>query len=296
MADRAAASVGHVRQHTEPITVVTHLRSHLYLIVPVLNEAENLPRLFESVRSAQEAHRARFKITVVLVDDGSTDGTGECAKSVSGNVDLALLTHSVNGGPGKAFGTAFAYLADRVQATDFVLTLEGDNTSRLSLLSQMLRRSEEGYDVVLASPYMYGGGIVHTSPVRLFMSHAANAFLKGFLGLHGLLTFSSFYRLHRGNSILRMQEVYGPRIVERDGFESMVEMLMKLVFLGSSISEVAMVLDTSQRGGSSKMNVRRTVLGYGGLLTGQRRWRSAARAASIGRAHRPPPDRPPPSR
>ena len=50
-----------------------------------------------------------------------------------------------------------------------------------------------------------------------------------------------------------MQEVYGPRIVERHGFENMVEMLMKMVFLGSSISEIAMVLDSSQRSGPSKM-------------------------------------------
>jgi dolichol-phosphate mannosyltransferase len=258
------------------------LGSHLYLVVPVLNEAENLPRLFESVRSALEVHRARFDITVVLVDDGSSDGTGERAQSLSGDVNLALLSHRVNGGPGKAFGTAFAYLADRLQPSDFVLTLEGDNTSRLSLLSQMLRRSDEGYDVILASPYMYGGGIVHTSLPRLITSHVANAFVKWFIGLHGLLTVSSFYRLHRGSLILHMQEVYGPTIVERHGFECMVEMLMKMVFLGSSISEIAMVLDSSQRRGPSKMNIRRTVLGYGGLLTGQRRWRSMARASPVG--------------
>jgi dolichol-phosphate mannosyltransferase len=79
-----------------------------------------------------------------------------------------------------------------------------------------------------------------------------------------------------------MQEVYGATIVERYGFECMVEMLMKMVFLGSSISEIAMVLDSSQRSGPSKMNIRRTVLGYGGLLTGQRRWRSMARASPVG--------------
>ena len=43
----------------------------------------------------------------------------------------------------------------------------------------------------------------------------------------------------------RLQEYYGERIVERDGFESMVEVVMKMMYLGMSISELPMVLDTS---------------------------------------------------
>lgn len=253
--------------------------AHLYLIIPVLNEAENMPRLFEAIRGVPRDPGMQFEVTVILVDDGSSDGTAERAAHLASDLDLVLLAHSVNRGPGKAFGTAFEYLAGRLKATDFVLTLEGDNTSRLGLLTQMLRRSHEGYDVVLASPYMYGGGVIETTPIRVFMSHSANAFVKEFLGIRGLLTVSSFYRLHRGSLILRLQEVYGPRIIERSGFESMVEMLMKMVFLGSSISEVAMVLDTSQRIGPSKMKVGRTALGYIGLVAQRRGWRSVAQAS-----------------
>jgi dolichol-phosphate mannosyltransferase len=250
----------------------------LYLIIPVLNEAENVPRLLEAIRGFRKAHPAHVEIRVVLVDDGSSDGTAERAIQLAGDLDLVLLSHAVNGGPGKAFASAFEYLAGRLLATDFVLTLEGDNTSRLGLLTQMLRRSEEGYDVILASPYMYGGGILQTSAVRVFTSHIANAFVKEFLGIRGLLTVCSFYRLHRGSLILRLQQVYGPGIVERNGFEGMVEMLMKIVFLGSSVSEIAMVLDASERSGPSKMKVGRTALGYVGLVTQRRAWRSAAQA------------------
>jgi len=247
----------------------------LYVIAPVLDEAPNLPRLFEAFREIAREHDA-YGCSVVLVDDGSTDGTAATARSLADGLELTVLEHAVNRGPGAAFGTAFEFVADRLAAEDRVLTLEGDNTSRHELLGRMLRRADEGYDAVLASPYMYGGGIVHTAPVRMTLSHLANAFVKEFLGAHGILTVSSFYRLHRGDCILRLQARYGPRIVERAGFESMVEMLMKMIYLEMTISEVPMVLDTSRRIGASKLKLWRTMLGYLALYRLKRRWQERA--------------------
>ena len=232
------------------------MAGRLYMVVPVLNEAPNLPRLFEGLRAAPA------ESTVLLVDDGSTDGTADRARELAGDLDLVVLRHPVNEGPGRAFGTAFEHLAPVLEDGDYVLTMEGDNTSRVELLERMLLRSEEGYDAVLASPYLYGGGILNTDPLRVLVSHVANAFVKEFLGIRGIMTVSSFYRLHRGSLIRRLQELYGPRIVERPGFECMPEMLMKMVFTGSTISEVAMVLDTDMRIGASRMKIGKTALGY----------------------------------
>jgi dolichol-phosphate mannosyltransferase len=245
------------------------------MIAPVLDEAPNLPRLFDAFREIARDHDT-YECAIVLVDDGSTDGTAETARELGGDLDLTVLRHEVNRGPGAAFGTAFEFLAGRLDADDRVLTLEGDNTSRHEILGRMMLRSEEGYDAVLASPYMYGGGIVHTDALRMTLSHIANAFVKEFLGAHGILTVSSFYRLHRGDCILRLQGRYGPRIVERTGFESMVEMLMKMINLQMTICEVPMVLDTSRRIGSSKLKLGRTVLGYLALYRLRRRWRAPA--------------------
>jgi dolichol-phosphate mannosyltransferase len=228
------------------------------MVVPVLNEAPNLPRLFEAFHAAARRHA----LTVVLVDDGSSDGTGDHARELAGELDLLVLRHERNEGPGRAFGSAFEQLSSRLDDRDFVLTLEGDNTSRLELVDQMLRRSDEGYDAVLASPYLYGGDIVNTRPLRVLISHLANAFVKEFLGIRGIMTVSSFYRLHTGSLIKRLQASYGPRIVERPGFECMPEMLMKMVNLGATISEVAMVLDTDLRVGQSRMKITKTALGY----------------------------------
>jgi dolichol-phosphate mannosyltransferase len=186
-----------------------------------------------------------------------------------------VLSHSVNRGPGAAFASAFESLAARLNAEDWVLTIEGDNTSRLEIVDQMMTRAREGFDVVLASPYLYGGAIVQTSAYRMLMSHLANGVVKGAIGLRGIATMSSFFRLHRAEIIQRLQASYGPRIVERAGFESMIEMLLKLSYVSASISEVAMTLDTSRRAGKSKMRVVRTAMGYGTLIMDKGRWRRA---------------------
>jgi dolichol-phosphate mannosyltransferase len=152
------------------------------------------------------------------------------------------------------------------------MTLEGDNTSRLETGRRMLVRLTEGYDVVLASPYCYGGGFAKTSLLRLFLSHAANGMVKVALGVRGIQTMSSFFRLYRPGILMRLQAVYGPGILERAGFESMVEMIIKLILVKATISEVEMHLDSSQRIGASKMKILKTIRGYLSLWTVRPKW------------------------
>jgi dolichol-phosphate mannosyltransferase len=253
----------------------------VFVVVPVFNELGNLERLFSSFRLVCARLESTYRVRFVLVDDGSSDGTPDAIERLSAGLDLALLRNPVNQGPGAAFGRAFSHLAPHLAADDWVLTLEGDNTSRRELIEQMFRRAEEGFDVVLASPYMYGGGITNTSAMRVLMSHMANAFVKELLGVHGILTMSSFFRLHRGAVLLKLQACYGPSIVERAGFECMVEMLLKMIYLGTTISEVAMLLDTSLRVGKSKMKVLRTIRGYVELGQQTNRWRGLALRQSV---------------
>ena len=59
-----------------------------------------------------------------------------------------------------------------------------------------------------------------------------------------------------------MQRIFGPGVLERTGFESMVEMVMKITMLKLSLSEVAMELDSSLRKGKSKMKFLQTIIGY----------------------------------
>lgn len=253
--------------------------NRIYVLVPVFNEAPNMETLCVAFRQLQSELDGRYRVAFLLVDDGSRDDTVAAARRSAAGLDLEVLSHEVNRGPGAAFATGFAHLAGHLQPEDWVITMEGDNTSRHELVKQMLTRSAEGFDAVFASPYMYGGGFTQTSFLRKLLSSGANLIVKDLLDIQGILTVSSFFRLYRGSTLLRLQRAFGPGIVDRTGFESMVEMVMKMAMLRVSISEVAMLLDSSRRKGKSKMKLLRTIMGYLALWRYKEGWLQRARQA-----------------
>src|SRR5947209_13923153 len=115
------------------------IEPRLHVVVPALNEADNIPRVLEPLA-------ARPGVEVVLVDDGSSDGTAEVARATDPAPPLTVLRHDSPQGPGAAFGTGFAHLADRLGPDDLVLTLEADHTSRLDILDLMLGRLPGRHD------------------------------------------------------------------------------------------------------------------------------------------------------
>ncbi len=248
----------------------------LYVVVPVYNEAGNIGQLLHSLETFAFDLKDGYHVQIVLVDDGSQDHTADLAQLLANSLDLVILRHERNQGPGRAFGTGFSYLATKFIEDDLVVTMEGDTTSRVEIIKQMLNRLEEGFDVILASPYLYGGGIANTSSYRIILSSLANLFVKELLGIHGILTVSSFFRLYRVPLLKRLQKCYGAEIIERNGFECMTELVMKMVYLQTKISEVAMVLDAAGRVGNSRMRIFRTIRGYFVLWVLQKKWRGMA--------------------
>lgn len=253
----------------------------LFVLVPVFNEEPNIPTLMEAFAQLAREMAPRFDCRFLMVDDGSGDRTVAVARegATAAGLPLEVLAHPANRGPGAAFATGFSHLAPRLADEDWVLTLEGDNTSRHELVRQMVTRTAEGFDAVFASPYLYGGGFTQTSLLRKILSSGANLIVKDLLDIQGILTVSSFFRLVSARAMKRLQAAFGPGIVEREGFESMVEMVMKMAMLRIAISEVAMVLDSSRRKGKSKMKLLRTIRGYLVLWRYKDGWVAKARAA-----------------
>ena len=142
-----------------------------------------------------------------------------------------------------------------------------------------LALKEEGYEVVLASPYAYGGGFSNTAWHRVFLSHAANGLTKVVLGIHGIQTFSCFFRLYNTAILRRLAARYGDGIIELAGFECMLELLCKMINVSATISEVPLHVDTSVRAGKSKLKIVRTIMGYFRVFLRARRWRPLAHRA-----------------
>ena len=232
----------------------------IYLMFPAYNEAANLPELLSSLQRWAELREEPCH--VIAVDDGSTDATAEVLASFTG-LPVTVVRHNPNQGVMKAFQSGFRAWSQFPEGTrDLFVTLEADNTSALTILDSMVERARNGSDLVLASCYAPGGEIVGTNLLRTALSFGANLILRCTPGMPQVHTFSSFYRVYRGPFLNRVLAAYGERFIEEEGFVCVVEMLLKFGMMDARISEVPLRLDGAKRKGASKMNVKRTILGY----------------------------------
>jgi dolichol-phosphate mannosyltransferase len=238
----------------------------LVFVIPAYNEAENLPRLFKDL----EARPALFPSgsRLIIVDDGSSDGTPELVDGYAGWLPVELVRLGRNRGPGVAFRAGFAAALERCGPQALVVTLEADTTGDLDALPQMLERAAAGADLVLASWVMDNVGLL-----RRLLSVCAGLVVRRVLGVH-VHTVSSFFRVYRASILTAAVDRHGDQLIREPGFACKAELLSKLSALGAQIEEVPVGLDWSRRVGPSKMPLLRTIGAYWRMMA-RRRWERA---------------------
>ncbi len=222
-------------------------------LIPLYNESENLPELADTLLRRPEAGEDYY----FLVDDGSTDNTSEVARECFAGRPFGVLRLDVNRGPGRAFDTGFTNILDRFGDDDIrVITLEGDNTSDLSVLPAMMEASGSGHELVLASVYHDGGGFSRPNKFRRLASNMANGMLRYIFRLD-VLTLTSFYRIYNLGALRRIRNRYG-NLCSEDGFICKVELLLRARECGVSMKEIPVMLQSHKRKGKSKMKILKT--------------------------------------
>jgi dolichol-phosphate mannosyltransferase len=257
----------HEVQRQEPPVSADELESFrptgpIVYLIPALNEAENLPRLFADL----EAHASLVPPTsrVIVIDDGSTDDTSDLVRSYRGKLPLRLIRFDENRGPGAAFRAGFEAALDHCPIEGLVVTLEADTTSDLDSLPRMLAHASADADLVLAS--VHGGGHMHNvSALRRAMSMGASWLVRSMLGIDAH-TVSSFFRVYRVSLLRAAIEHYGDELIREHGFACKAELLVKLSALHARVIEVPVDLDASRRIGKSRMKVGPTMMAYGRLM------------------------------
>lgn len=237
----------------------------IFFIIPAYNEEENIESLLSGLASKMKDLKIAYH--VILVNDGSTDATYENAATFRGSISLDIISHLTNKGVGEVFRTGFSRALELASDDDIIVTKEADNTSDLNILSAMLKKLEEGYDLVLASCYAKGGGIIGTTIDRVILSFCANFILRTLFSIKNVRTYSSFYRAYKAGMLKKANFAYADRLIEDSGFTCMVELLVRLKRLGIKITEVPMILRCDFRKGLSKMKKMETMKGYFSLIS-----------------------------
>jgi dolichol-phosphate mannosyltransferase len=233
-------------------------------VIPAFNEEDNLPRLLHDLEERPMLWQGGH---VVLVDDGSSDGTVAVAQAYDGPVPLILVRQIRNQGAGRAFDRGFRLALELCGDDDFVVTLESDTTSDLDALESMLERARAGADVVLASVHA-GGEMVGAGRRRESLSRAASFAVRVTAGVDAR-TVSSFFRVYRASILRAAYERHGDTFIRESGFACKAEILGKLSRMQAGVEEVPVDLDASRRIGESKLKVLPTMAGYTRLMARQ---------------------------
>lgn len=233
-------------------------------VIPAYNEEANIPRLLADLESRPELWSGG---RIVLVDDGSTDGTVAAALAHPGELPIEVVRQVSNKGAGRAFDRGFRRALELAAPNELVVTLESDTTSDLDALQEMLARARAGADIVLASHHD-GGELVNVGVHRRFLSKAAAYAIRRSAGLEAR-TVSSFFRVYRVAALRAAYARYGDDFICEDGFACKAEILIKMAHMGFSVIEVPVSLDWSRREGESKLRVLPTMQGYARLMVRQ---------------------------
>lgn len=218
------------------------------VLIPTYNEAENIARIVAAVRAADPA------IDIIVIDDGSPDGTGQIAESLPG---VRVIHRAGKQGLGAAYIHGFAVaLAEGYEA---LAQMDADFSHPPAVLPVMFERLSES-DVCIGSRYVHGGGTENWGYHRKLLSGSANRIARWFLGLRGNDVTSGF-RAYRREAL----EAIDLPTVQSQGYAFQVELQFRCERRGFRVTEVPIVF-LDRAAGTSKMSLKEIRGGVANLL------------------------------
>jgi dolichol-phosphate mannosyltransferase len=213
-----------------------------WLVLPTYNEAENLEPLVEAARA-----KLPPSAQVLVVDDGSPDGTGEIAdRLATQHENVQVLHRTRKEGIGPAYVAGFRYALER--GAGFILEMDSDFSHDPAYLPRLLEAAKRA-DVVLGSRYVDGGGVSDWGALRRAVSRGGSAYARLVLGVPVRDLTGGFKCFRR-----EVLEAVDFDEIATHGYAFQVEMTYRAIRYGFEVVEVPIVF-RDRRVGTSKMDL-----------------------------------------
>ncbi|MHB8460674.1 MAG: polyprenol monophosphomannose synthase [Candidatus Limnocylindrales bacterium] len=215
-----------------------------WIVLPTYNEAENLPSISAAILAALPA------ATLLVVDDGSPDGTGRLADELAAAEPRIRVRHRpAKQGLGRAYLDGFRIALDG--GATAVVQMDADWSHDPGALPGLLRPiAEDGADLVVGSRYVEGGGVVDWGLGRRIVSRGGSLFARLVLGLRA-------HDLTGGFKAWRAETLAAIPFdgVHAGGYVFQIEMTYRASRAGARIREIPITF-RDRRVGQSKMSRR----------------------------------------
>jgi len=216
--------------------------SDCLVIIPTYNEKENVERMLRKVFSLQRTFH------VLVVDDGSPDGTAEIVKALQQEYagKLHLMERIGKQGLGTAYLAGFRWALDRDY--EFIFEMDCDFSHNPDDLVRLLEACQNGADVSVGSRYVNGGKVENWPMGRILMSYFASVYVRIILWINIKDTTAGFKCYNR--KVLETIDLKGIRFV---GYAFQIEMKYRAIKSGFKVIEVPITFIDRQLG-KSKMS------------------------------------------
>ena len=211
------------------------------VVVPTYNESANIERLLHRIDECLPG------AGILVVDDGSPDGTGDLVKAVAAKLpDVYLLSRAGKSGLGSAYRAGFAWGLER--GYDAFVEIDADFSHDPAALPSLVAPLAEGVDLAIGSRYIEGGSIPNWAWHRHLLSRGGNIYASRVLGL-GVADATAGYRVYSA-AILRRLDLDR---IRAEGYGFQIEMTYRAKQHGAAITEVPISF-VDREAGESKMS------------------------------------------
>lgn len=227
------------------------------ITLPAYNEERTLPPLLDAIDEAMAENRIEYR--VIVVNDGSSDGTAAVVDRVRARIPVERIDHPTNRGLGETIRTGLVHALRSANDRDIIVTMDSDNTHTPGLIARMVRGIREGNDVVIASRYQPGARIKGLPLYRRLLSRGASVLFRVLFRTPNVRDFTCGFRAYRAGLLQQAFATYGDEFISQSGFSCMVDILLKLRRLDAIMTEVPLILRYDLKFGVSKMLVVKTI-------------------------------------
>jgi dolichol-phosphate mannosyltransferase len=210
------------------------------MVMPTYNEADNVAWIIGRLRAAEP------EVDVLVVDDGSPDGTGRLADELAAADDAVQVLHrTAKGGLGAAYKHGFAVAL--AAGYDVIGEMDADGSHQPEQL-HLLREALADADLVIGARWIPGGSVVNWPRRRQLLSRGGNLYVRLLLGV-GVHDATAGYRLFRRTTL----EAIDLDSVESTGYVFQTDMVVRCLRQGLRVREVPIEFVERVRG-DSKMS------------------------------------------
>ena len=212
------------------------------IIVPTVNERENLPRMAQHILSLP------VKVDLLVVDGNSTDGTAQIADELAAkHPEIHVIHETKKGGLGRAYIAGFEWALER--GYEFIFEMDCDFSHDPDEIPNFLAAiKKENADLVLGSRYSGGIRVVNWPLKRLLLSRGAGYYVRIITGMP-ITDPTGGYKCFRRRAL----EAIKLDDVRSNGYSFQIEMTHRLWREGYKVAEVPIVF-TDRVEGHSKMS------------------------------------------